>query len=181
MSDVTSPAIERLRASIATEEAARKEAAARLTETDQEEIRLRAERDAARDAREAQEEVARRLDLARREDAAREARPGENVRGYAVKGYPDTFVLVGSGKAHSAWQDKLRKIHSGNKSIDEAAAFRTYAVAVVIDWNGTTEFTVSGAGLRLQAFMAEHPAIATSIVHVASELAGALEQEKKDS
>jgi hypothetical protein len=131
------------------------------------------------------EETKRELDLARRLDAAHEALPDKKLKSVAPVEFPDTFVICYSGKAHSDYQNEqtrqMRREQNGQKANYELAR-RTYALAVVIDWNGRADYGELGdpdMTRQLGKYLDENPGLLTPITEAAATLAGIISEEKK--
>lgn len=167
-------------ARLAVAEAKRDAAKATLSTEDKEEIAFRkreAEIEAERLAAEAE---ARALDLARRLDAMREFfGDGELVDTVSIEKRPDTFIIKCDSKAHEKWERDSAK-SATNSKISTTDVKIEYAVAVVVDWNGQTDFgPTSTHGFALRKHLQENPGIATSIVNAAARLAGLFAEERK--
>jgi hypothetical protein len=162
-------------------------AKAALTEKDREDLTRREELAKLEAEAESEELSRRQLDLARRLDAARDKLgPNAALKTVAVKGYNDTFIVQRNGKAHAAWTEAMSRAQSQealqpNKKIDRGAINRNYAVAVVYDWNGCTDFDALGStsGNDLIRFLTDNPGIVTPLTDAAVELVGALADERK--
>lgn len=172
--------LDQLRAKLAQAEAARAVASDLLSEDDRAEITLR-ERIAKADAERLEAERTKRdLDLGRREDAAREAH-GATARlsAIAIEGYADTFILLHSPRAFAAWEAGIQAAAS-NRKIDKAEVAREYAVAVVVDWNGITDFGLTSLHAHaLKEFLKGQPGIVTAIVNEAVRLSGLFAEARK--
>lgn len=165
---------------IAEAEAKRDAAKKALTAEDRNEIEMRA-RVAAIDAeRIAEEEKRRDVDLARRLDAMREEL-GEDalLESLAIDGRADTFIVTHDPKAHAKWERDLAGAAT-NKKMDRVEITRNYAVAVVVDWNGITDFDATSLhGPALRKHLERNPAIATTLVNATVKLAGLVAEERK--
>lgn len=164
---------------IAQAKARRDTAAALLTVEDKEEQAKREELAQVLAEAEKAESAKRDLDLDRRMDRAMDAL-GEaaKLKSLAIQEYEDTFIIQRNGKAHSAWVDALRAAGLGKK-VDRPAADRKYAVAVVYDWNGETDFEKTDLGARLIKFLTDNPGVVSPIVDCASKLNGVFQEEQK--
>ncbi len=132
-------------ARLAAAEARKKAAEEAITEADQTEIDGRAA--VARvnaDAEEA-ERKKRDLDLARRFDALTAANPAGRFEIVTIEKWDDTFIVEYSASAHRKWEREIdantkAEAHRKKAPFDDAKMSRDYAVAIVVDWNGLTDF-----------------------------------------
>lgn len=177
--------LEALKARIEAEQAAAAAAKSALSPEDIEELELRKRLQAAEEERERAEQDKRDLDLARREEAARETNgPDAKITSIAIKNYPDSFVIMHDQAAYKAWRELINKSLT-NKKIDKPAAARDYAVAVVIDWNGKTDFMADDAdgkntvGHNLYEYLKKNDGIVDAITNAAAELAGVFREDRK--
>jgi hypothetical protein len=167
----------------ARERKAKAEAA--ITDEDRQEQAQRAElAQLEREAR-AAEDGKRDLDLGRRLDAAQAACPDAKLKSIAPVEFTDTFIIRYSGKAHGDYVNEttrqMRREQSGQKA-DYVTARRTYALQVIIDWNGETAYDDLGnADLtrRLGKYLTDNPGLLTPITDAAGMLAGIVSEEKK--
>jgi hypothetical protein len=128
---------------------------------------------------EAAEQEKRKLDLDRRLDAAKDSDPNAAFRAVGVKGFPDTFIIKRSGKAHAQWTKRLSAQAQG-KQIDPNEIARDYALAVVYDWNGVQDFDKNADSTsRLRKFLTDNPGVVTPLTDAAAELAGVYAAEFK--
>lgn len=150
-----------------------------MTDDDRSEMKDR-EVGAARLAVAKEEERASRwLKLARRLEDAEEKSPGVALRPLEIQEFADTFIIQRDGAAHASFE-KLLAESSTNKKIDLAEIKRNYAIEVVYDWNGLTDWNPSNEnGLNLRAFLETNPAVVTPIVNLALALNGAFAEERK--
>jgi hypothetical protein len=158
-----------------------RKAAAALTEEEQAEVDVRATVAAAEAAAEAAEKIKRDLDLDRRLETARAARPGDTFKAVAIKGCPDTFIVRRVSSAFAAWQAET----GAAKELDTPAARTTaataarlrLAVASVWDWNGNADQSAEATGKLLKYLSADSgPVIpitdaAIEMAHVIAEAA----------
>lgn len=161
------------------------EAKARLTEEDQADIEAFKELASLEAEREAEERKQRNLDLDRRVIAAQEALGADvKIEPVAVQEWPDTFIVMRNGKAHAAWTQATTNAATaaanGKKDIDRASINRKYAIQVVYDWNGYTDFaTNTERSKALNDFLIENPGIVVPITNAAAMLAGVFAEERK--
>lgn len=122
------------------------------------------------------------IDLARREDAAREALgPRIPVRRLVLEDLGHSMIVrAPSAKAHQTWEKQIAE-SAGNSKIDRAEVTRNYALACVYDWDGATDLhgLASAQGAELLRFVKEYPAVATSIANLAAELGGLVLASRK--
>lgn len=174
---------------LAAERGALDAAKARITSEDEAEIRVREEIERVRTERLEVEARERDLDLARRLDAARERHGAKaQIATLAIDGHPDTYVLVHSGKAFDTWTRSLRAKADGKKVNPEEAS-HAYAMAVIDDWNGITEWTSMVPGGEgkgpttatdaLSKHLQANRAQVNPIVNEAAKLAGFLAEARK--
>jgi hypothetical protein len=127
----------------------------------------------------------RDLELDRRYDAASEAMPDAKLDKLTVQEFPeDAFVLKYSGKAHADFESALRRAKAGETQkhpADFAPPRRQYALRVVVDWNGRTNYdgTDSQFSVDLAKYLTENPGLVTPITEMASTLAGIVAEERK--
>ncbi len=170
---------------IAAAEARRKSAEASITEADRVEIEARAKLVRAEEEARKAEEEARDLDIARRLDAARE-RLGVPVAPLVLPESDHSFIVrapkSGEYKAHMEGLSRVfsAELGAGKAKMSNEEVNRTYAVAVVDDWNGITDFSGStDNGDRLIKFLTDHPAYVTEIIAVAHPLAKQVREARK--
>lgn len=166
------------KARLAAKRAELEEVKASISAEEREEIDGRAEeeeleekiRDALREKRE--------LSLDRRVEAMKEALgPDSHIEGLAIQDRDDTFVVAHDGKAHATF---VRRLNSNGKKIDPVAIYLDYAIAVIADWNGITDFDATSTnGPALRRFLERNPGIATSVTNVGTRLAGAHAEARK--
>lgn len=161
---------------LAAAQARRKAAEEAISDDMQAEIAGREE--AAREIAAAQEaeRKARDLDIAHRLEALESAHPGARFEVVTFAAWPDSFIVGYNPIAHAKWdravdQDmkgEARGKNAGQRP-DMAKVQRDYAMAVVEDWNGLTEFDAP------MPFGPDHRPVATRgpIVSVAGSEAGA--------
>jgi hypothetical protein len=171
--------LDQLRQKLAAAEVARDVATAALTEDEKGEIELRRELARVEDERREAELDKRTIDLDRRVDAAREAHPDAKITSLLIDDYDDTFVLMHSDKAYQAYEKFLVKSFT-DKKVDMTIRRREFAVASVIDWNGTTDFSLSStAGGELMEHLKRNSGLVSSIAFAAGSLAGANAEARK--
>lgn len=160
---------------------------AKLSEKDIEEIaqfQQIADIEAERDAEERKQ---RNLNLDRRMEQAREdLGPDVKIESVSVQEWPDTFIVMRSGKAHAAWTQATTNAATaaanGKKDIDRASINRKYALQVIYDWNGYTDFaTNTERSSELNKFLIENPGLLTPITNAAALLAGVFAEERKSA
>lgn len=166
------------KARIAAAQAARDAAQAKITPEDRDEQAAREELARLNGERRTAEKERRRLDLDRREDAARDTLgPKAQLRQHdAEEDAPGagTFILRYPGpKAVEEWQKALNRGAQTNKH-DNTELNRNFAAASVYDWNGHTDLhgLASAHGGELLEVLKELPLVATSIVNIVGELGG---------
>lgn len=167
-------------ARIAAAKAAKADAEAKISDDDKAEIEAREELATIDAERVAIEKQRRELDLARRFDAARE-QLGEDalIESVAIEGREDTFIVQCDAKAHSKWEKELAEAAT-NKKLDKTEVSRNYAVAVVIDWNGITDFgPTSLNGRALIEHLKKNPGMVSPLVNAGARLAGFFAEARK--
>jgi hypothetical protein len=161
------------------------EVKARLTEADQEEIAAFKELADLEAEREAEERKQRNLDLDRRVLAAQEALgPNAAIEAVAVQDWTDTFIVRRNGKAHAQWTQAMTTAATaaanGRKDIDRASINRKYAIQVIYDWNGHTDFEENTERSKaLNDYLVENPGLLVPITDAAAKLAGVFAEERK--
>lgn len=161
----------------------------RLTDADKEEAKLRAEIAAFEATAKAADAEARGLDLARREDAAREVLgpkvPVSTLEGEA-DGHAHTFVLRYAGsRAFATWENGIGLSHLGSKDpqtrkkVDRADVNKTFALASVYDWNGTLVTPGSNALAELSSLLDGFSGIASALALAGRALSGAAMEDRK--
>lgn len=157
---------------------ARRDAAlAKITPEDAREIAERAAQDALDAEADDAEEAFRTLDLTRRLEAAR-VRLGPQMKLVAVEidGHPDTFIVRHDNKAYTRWK---RDLNAGKKDEHDKIS-RTYAMQVVVDWNGSTDFSMSSPlTTELGAHLEKNDGMVIPIVNASTKLAGQFAREQK--
>lgn len=176
-------------------------------EANREEIEGREEYERTKAEREAADRVLRDLDLARRLEALQDANPGARYEVVCPDTWPDTFIVRYDAAAHAKWEasvDADAKAEARGKNgkhlkVDMVKAQRDYAVAVIEDWNGLTDFDTvrpfgadhrppaanaaggkpSTGGAELNLFLTENAGIVTPIVGAAARLAGFFAEARK--
>jgi hypothetical protein len=162
------------------------EVKARLTEKDQEDIAALKELADLKAEREDEERKQRNLDLDRRMIAAQEALgPDAKIEAVSVQGdWPDTFIVRRNGRAHAQWTQAMTNAATsaanGKKDVDRSSINRRYAIQVVYDWNGHTDFeTNTERSKELNDFLIENPGLLVPITDAAAKLAGVFAEERK--
>jgi hypothetical protein len=160
------------------------EVKARLTEADQEEISAFKELADLDAEREAEERKQRNLDLDRRVLAAQEALgPNVKIEPVSVQDWSDTFIVRRNGKAHAQWTQAMTNAAAaaanGKKDVDRASINRRYAIQVIYDWNGYTDFENTERSKALNDFLTENPGLLVPITDAAARLAGVFAEERK--
>ncbi len=162
---------------------------ARLSDADKAEAAMRAEIATYEATARAADAEARGLDLARREDAARETLgpkvPVSTLEGEA-DGHAHTFVLRYAGsRAFNAWESGIGLSHLGSKDpqtrkkVDRAEVNKTFALASVYDWNGVVIVPGSGALAELSALLDGFAGIASALALAGRALSGAAMEDRK--
>lgn len=158
---------------------------ARLTEEDQKDIQSFQELADLEAEREAEERKQRNLDLDRRMLAAQAALgPEVKIEAVSVQEWPDTFIVKRNGRAHAAWTQATTNAATaaanGKKDVDRASINRKYAIQVIYDWNGRTDFdTNTELSKELNDFLIENPGLVVPITNAAAMLAGVFAEERK--
>lgn len=170
---------------IAAAEQRKKAAEASVTEADRAEMAERTKlAQIEEEARKAEEET-RALSMARRLDAARD-RLGVPVAPLMLPESDHSFIVrAPKAPEYKAHMEGLSRIFSAELGAGKAKSSRdevnlAYAVAVVEDWNGLTDF--SGAtdnGDKLTKFLRENPALVTEIIAAADPLAKQVREARK--
>jgi hypothetical protein len=161
------------------------QAKAEITEEDQADIEAFKELADLEADRETAERTKRNLDLDRRMLAAREALGIEaKIQAVAVQEWPDTFIVMCNGKAHAAWTkattNAATAVANGAKDVDRAGINRKYAIQVIYDWNGYTDFGANTERSKsLNDFLTENPGLVVPITNAAAALAGVFAEERK--
>ena len=167
-----------LNAQLAAAKAEADAAESKLTEDDRAEQTVRDSIAKERDRKLAAESARRDLDLARREDAAREALPVTKLAPLAIDGGTDTYVIMHDPQAFRVWEHGQEM--AAKKKANRADVSRAYAVASVYDWNGLTDFDVNPESTnKLTKHLRDNPAQVTPIVNAAGRLAGIFAEERK--
>lgn len=171
--------LDELKAKIDAEKAAVVAAKAALSSDDIEEIELRKQLREAENEREAAEQAKRNLDLEQREEAVRDRFPGGKIDALAIRDYPDTFIIMHDAAGYRVWRDQLDKAHT-NKKISKTEAAAAYAVKLVVDWNGETDFDGnSELTHRLSEYLYANGGIVDAITNAAVVLAGLYREDRK--
>lgn len=170
-----------LKAKLEAAKAAAEAAKAAISPEDAEEIKLRAEIAGFDEAKAEADREARKLDLDRREDAAR-AKLGSSVlvRGVDLEAStPGAGTFVLRTPSMQAWNAFRKGI--GDAHADHGAVYRNFAIASIHDHNGVAADWMrdDAAGAKLSAVLAAYPAIAVTISNVGGELAGLADTRKK--
>ncbi|HMI84867.1 MAG TPA: hypothetical protein VK550_12290 [Polyangiaceae bacterium] len=158
---------------------------ARLTDADVADIAAFKELADLESEREAEERKQRNLELDRRVIAAQEVLgPEVKIEPVSVQEWPDTFIVMRNGKAHGAWTkattNAATAAANGKKDIDRESINRKYAIQVIYDWNGYTDFaTNTERSKALNDFLIENPGILVPITNAAAMLAGVFAEERK--
>jgi hypothetical protein len=158
---------------------------ARLTEEDVADIAAFKELADLEAEREAEERKQRNLELDRRVIAAQEVLgPEVKIEPVSVQEWPDTFIVMRNGKAHAAWTQATTNAATaaanGKKDVDRASINRKYAIQVIYDWNGYTDFATNTERSRaLNDFLIENPGLVVPITNAAAMLAGVFAEERK--
>jgi hypothetical protein len=170
-----------LRAKIAAEKEQLAAVQARMTEEDRADMAALGELADLKAERQAEERKQRDLDLDRRVLAAQEALgPDAKIEGLAVQAFPDTFIVMGNGRAHAQWTKQMTNAAvSGKKDVDRESINRKYAIQVIYDWNGETDFDNTERSKALNDFLIKNPGIVVPITDVAGKLAGVFAEERK--
>lgn len=161
------------------------EVKARLTAEDAADIATFNELSELKAEREAEERKQKNLDLDRRVIKAQEALgPDVKIEPVSVQDWPDTFIVMRNGKAHGAWNRAMTNAAqasvSGQKDVDRQSINRKYAIQVIYDWNGDTDFaTNTERSKALNDFLIENPGIVVPITDAAAKLAGVFAEERK--
>jgi len=162
--------------------AAKAAAEAAFTEDDKAEAAARAEEETILAAARKLAAEKLEIELARREDAAREALgPRIPVRRLVLEDLGHSMIVrAPSAKAHQTWEKQIAESASNNK-IDRGEVTRNYALACVYDLDGETDLhgLASKKGAELLSFLKEYPAVATSIANLAAELGGLVLASRK--
>jgi hypothetical protein len=106
------------------------------------------------------------------------------IEAVAVQDWPDTFIVMRNGKAHGAWTHAMtnaaQAAANGKKDVDRASINRKYAVQVIYDWNGYTDFEQNTERSKaLNDFLTKNPGIVVPITDAAAKLAGVFAEERK--
>jgi len=174
-----------LQAKIDAAKAKLAEVKARLTEEDQKDIVALKELSDLETEREAEERKQRNLDLDRRYfDAQEKLGPEAKIEAVSVQEFPDTFIVRRNGKAHAAWTQAMSNAAqaavNGKKDIDRSSINRKYAIQVIYDWNGHTDFDGNSERTKaLNDLLIENPGLLVPITDAAAKLAGVFAEERK--
>jgi hypothetical protein len=161
------------------------EVKARLTEDDQKDIAALKELADLEAEREAEERKQRNLDLDRRFIEAQEALgPNVKIEPVAIQEFADTFIVMRNGKAHTQWNQAMTNAAiasaNGKKDVDREILRRKYAIQVVYDWNGHTDFATNAERTKaLNDYLIENPGLVVPITDAAAKLAGVFAEERK--
>lgn len=130
-------------------------------------------------------ETAKRLDLDRREEAAR-AIWGQHVEGVMPEHREDTFIVRDPGPAaYTAYMAKLTKLVGKDK--DMLQLHLEYAAASVVDFNGMTDMNAmapdgkNAVGYLLGKYLSENKPVAVLLAGVAQKLGGGSAADRKSS
>ena len=167
------------KARLAAKRAELEDAKASISDEERAEIEGRAEEEALDEQIRTAKREKRDLSLARRVEAMREhLGPDSHLDELTLEDRDDTFVVAHDGKAHASF---IRKLNSpSGKKVDAVATYIDYAMAVVVDWNGVTDFEPTSLnGPALRRFLERNPGIASSITNIGSRLAGAHAEARK--
>jgi len=179
-----SPRLAALRAKLQHAEAARDAAKAALTDEDRAEIEIREQLARAEDDVREQDRTRRKLDLDRRLEEAQQAYPSAKLAAVMIKGFPDTFIVKHDGKAFARFQQEAvaRQTSSGKKGPSFEESRLNYALSVIIDWNGITDWSPTNSnGHDLRTFLKANSGVATPVTDAAWELAGSAAEESKSA
>lgn len=166
---------------------ARLEAAkAALSDDDRAELEQRKTLSELGEQVEDEERTRRHLDLDRRLDQAQaKLGPTASLEAVSIEKYADTFIVVRNGKAHGSWNQAMSSAAAAavqGKTVDRGSINRKYAVQVIYDWNGDTDFDVNPERtLALEKFLIANPGIVTPITDAASRLAGIYAEARKST
>lgn len=171
-----------LKSKLAAEKDKLAEVKARLSEEDLADIAVLQELADTKAEREAEERKQRNLDLDRRFLKA-QAELGEDakIEAVSVQEFPDTFIVMRNGKAHAQWNQTMSNAAAnGKKDVDRVSINRKYAVQVIYDWNGYTDFSTNTERSKaLNDFLTENPGVVVPITDAAAKLAGVFAEERK--
>lgn len=165
---------------------ARLEAAkAALSEDDRAELEQRKTLAELGEQVEEEEKTRRHLDLDRRLDAAQAALgPTASLEAVSIEKYEDTFIVMRNGKAHASWNQAMSSAAAAaaqGKTVDRGSINRKYAVQVIYDWNGETDFTDPQRTVDLDKFLIANPGVVTPITDAAARLAGIYAEARKST
>lgn len=159
----------------------------KITVSDESEISARIELSEIEAQTEEVERKQLELNLARRVDVAREKLGPEScIEGLMIQEFSDTFIVARDGKAHAKWQKDILRLQTAQaqggryNGPDRDAIGREYAVKVVYDWNGITDFdenTESSAKLR--KYLSDNPGLIIPITDLSAKLSGVFAEERK--
>ena len=153
-----------------------------MSPADKAEIEAREELAKKREEREEKARTLRGLDLARREDAAREKGGGAAFRSLDLEAsVPGAGTFILRTPNAQAWNAFRKAI--GDAQADHASAYRSFAIATIQDHDGATWEELrnpnSEAAAKLGAVLTKFPAVAMTIANVGGELAGLADTRKK--
>jgi hypothetical protein len=153
-----------------------------FSEADREEIEIRKQIAATEDAVHDQARARRKLDLDRRLEAVQETFPKAKLAPVMIKGFEDTFIVKHDGKAYARFQQEAvtRNSSGGKKGPTFEESKLEYAMAVIVDWNGTTDWSAATQnGHNLRAFLKVHTGVCGPVTDAAWELAGCAADDSK--
>lgn len=153
-----------------------------LSPADKAEIEAREELAKKREEREEKARAVRALDLARREDAAREKVGGANLRALDLeRDVPGAGTFILRTPSAQSWAAFRKTI--GDANADHGSAYRAFAIATIHDHDGADFAELrnpnSEAAAKLGAVLSKFPAVAMTIANVGGELAGLADTRKK--
>ncbi len=134
------------------------------------------EQEAAKIAKEIRDnEIARWIDY-----HVAELGDGAHVAPISFEDRDEFFVVRPDNKAHAKWEHGIASIQGGNKKLQREEVNIEYAVALVINWNGITDFAAGNLnGAQLIEFFKRNYPMTTPIINEGAKLAGYLAEDRK--
>lgn len=103
-----------------------------------------------------------------------------------VETFPDTFIVHRNSAGHREFTAALKRRGAlpVKQQKDSEPIYRQYALAAVVDWNGTDlrdDLASAEATHKLDAYLTANPGLLTPITDLAGKLAGVFADERSKS